>query len=65
MPSSPVGALDDTALGDFPELIASWRRHLVAQRMSPATLQAWPAPGLHASNLAAANHSSRPSIGIV
>lgn len=31
----------DTATSDLSTLLASWRRHLVAQRMSPATLSTY------------------------
>ena len=32
-----------TAASDLPTLLASWRRHLTAQRMSPATLDTYSA----------------------
>jgi hypothetical protein len=34
-------AIHDTTTAELDDLIASWRRHLVAQRMSPATLSTY------------------------
>ena len=41
MSPSPANVADDTATAEFDALIASWRRHLTAQRMSPATLSTY------------------------
>jgi site-specific recombinase XerD len=43
MASPPTGSLDDTAPSELMTLLASWRRHLAAQRMSPATLATYSA----------------------
>ncbi len=41
MPPITTDAANDTATAELDDLIASWRRHLVAQRMSPATLSTY------------------------
>jgi hypothetical protein len=38
-----IGGPDDTASSELITLLASWRRHLTAQRMSPATLDTYSA----------------------
>ncbi len=43
LPSRSAGSAHDTATSDLPTLLASWRRHLTAQRMSPATLDTYSA----------------------
>jgi site-specific recombinase XerD len=43
MPSSLSTPANHTNAGDLPDLLASWRRHLPAQRMSPATLSTYSA----------------------
>ncbi len=43
MPSRSADSAHDTATSDLPTLLASWRRHLAAQRMSPATLDTYSA----------------------
>jgi site-specific recombinase XerD len=43
MAISPTNAVHDTAPSDLQTLLASWRRHLAAQRMSPATLATYSA----------------------
>ena len=43
MATSPTSTLHDTAPSDLATLLASWRRHLTAQRMSPATLATYSA----------------------
>ena len=37
----PTPTLDDTARGELDALAESWRRHLIAQRLSPATLDTY------------------------
>jgi hypothetical protein len=37
----PAPALHDTARSELEALAESWRRHLVAQRLSPATLDTY------------------------
>ena len=41
MHSAATGTAHDTAIGPLAQLVASWRRHLVAQRMSPATISTY------------------------
>src|SRR5579859_4522638 len=41
MRSAPTGAAHSTVPGDLGELLASWRRHLRAQRISPATISTY------------------------
>lgn len=41
MRSAAAGTVHDTAVGSLAQLVASWRRHLVAQRMSPATISTY------------------------
>lgn len=41
MRSAATGTVHDTAVGSLAQLVASWRRHLVAQRMSPATISTY------------------------
>jgi site-specific recombinase XerD len=43
MATSPTSTPNDTSPFDLPPLLASWRRHLTAQRMSPATLATYSA----------------------
>ena len=43
MATAPTTALNDTTQSDLPALLGSWRRHLAAQRMSPATLDTYSA----------------------
>lgn len=43
MATSPTSTSNDTAPFDLAPLLASWRRHLNAQRMSPATLATYSA----------------------
>lgn len=43
MVQSPAVTTDDTATGELARLLTSWRRHLAAQRMSPATLSTYSA----------------------
>jgi site-specific recombinase XerD len=43
MATSPTSTPNDTAPSDLAMLLASWRRHLTAQRMSPATLATYSA----------------------
>lgn len=43
MVQSPAVMTDDTATGELARLLTSWRRHLAAQRMSPATLSTYSA----------------------
>ena len=43
MATAPTGTRDDTASSELLTLLASWRRHLAAQRMSPATLATYSA----------------------
>lgn len=42
LPSRSAGSVHDTATSDLPTLLASWRRHLTAQRRSQATLAPTP-----------------------
>jgi site-specific recombinase XerD len=41
MRPGPTGAVHDTTRSEVEELAESWRRHLTAQRMSPATLSTY------------------------
>jgi site-specific recombinase XerD len=41
MRSAPTGAAYSTVPGELGELLASWRRHLRAQRISPATISTY------------------------
>jgi site-specific recombinase XerD len=41
MSPSPANVADDTTTTELDALVASWRRHLIAQRMSPATLSTY------------------------
>ena len=43
MATAPTTELNDTTQSDLPALLGSWRRHLAAQRMSPATLDTYSA----------------------
>lgn len=43
MVQSPAVMTDDTTTGELARLLTSWRRHLAAQRMSPATLSTYSA----------------------
>ncbi|HEY3335853.1 MAG TPA: tyrosine-type recombinase/integrase [Candidatus Limnocylindrales bacterium] len=43
MATSPTSRSNDTALSDLLTLLASWQRHMSAQRMSPATLSTYSA----------------------
>jgi hypothetical protein len=41
MATAPSRSAHSTSTGEIEELLASWRRHMVAQRMSPATLSTY------------------------
>lgn len=41
MESAPTGTVHSTVPGDLAELVVSWRRHLRAQRISPATISTY------------------------
>ncbi len=43
MVTTPIDSPDDTTSSELLTLLASWRRHLLAQRMSPATLSTYAA----------------------
>ena len=43
MVTTSIDSPDDTTTSELLTLLASWRRHLVAQRMSPATLSTYAA----------------------
>ena len=41
IPSTPTDSPHSTSLGELNDLLASWRRHLRAQRISPATISTY------------------------
>ncbi|HEV8490237.1 MAG TPA: tyrosine-type recombinase/integrase [Candidatus Limnocylindrales bacterium] len=58
---TPTAIRNDTATDDLGDLLASWRRHMTAQRMSPATLSTYSTSvGQLASFLAAQGMPTSP-----
>jgi hypothetical protein len=47
MPTTLAASAHSTVPGDLVPLLTSWRRHLAAQRMSPATLTTYSASVNH------------------